>query len=147
MPPDSATMDALTDADIRRLAELDSTWTWWEFSDSLLVRAGNSPHSDRIRVRYNAHAATQLDSAGRVAAGANFPDSSAVVKEIFSGGASTGFLVMYKGIGDPNAGHGSWLWAEYGSNDQVVHSVAADGSTCHDCHVAGEDHMRMNDTH
>jgi hypothetical protein len=147
MPPDTTSMNALTDADIRALAEPDSTWTWWEFSDSLLDRAGNSPHVDRIRVRYNASAATQLDSAGRVVVGADFPDSSAVVKEVFSGGVAIGFLVMYKAEGDPHAGHGSWLWAEFGANDQVVHSVAADDGPCHNCHVAGEDHMRMNDTH
>ena len=46
----------LTDSDLLAFARPDSTWTWWEHSDSLLERAGASPHGDRIRVRYNATA-------------------------------------------------------------------------------------------
>ncbi len=137
---------ALTDADILTLSQFDSTWTWWEFSDSLLDRMGNSPHGDRIRVRYNPAAATQLDSTGRLVANPDFPDSSAVVKEVYSGGSLYGILVMYKAIDDPHAGHGSWLWLEYGDG-AVVHSVAQDNGYCHNCHVQGVDHMRMPDSH
>ena len=133
---------ALTDADLRALAQLDASWTWWEHTDSLLARAGSSPHGDRIRVRYNAVAATQLDSLGRLVATPEFPDSSAVVKEVWADGARRGILVMHKAVDDPNAGHGSWLWFEY-ADGAVAHSVTADDGVCHNCHVTGVDHMRM----
>ena len=142
LPPDT-----VRDADMLDAAQLDSTWSWWERSDSLLDRAGESPHSERIRVRYNVRAATQLDSAGRVASGAYFPDSSTIVKEIFAGGTATGIVVMYKVVDAPNAGHGGWLWAEYDASSRTLHSATADETYCHDCHVAGLDHTRMNDTH
>lgn len=148
MPADSmASNQALTDEDVLALAQGDSTWTWWKFSDVLLDRAGNSPHGEKIRVRYNTQAATQLDAVGRVGPAASFPDRSAVVKEVHAGGAPVGLLVMYKAVGDPNAGHGAWLWAEYDRDGTVLHSIADNDSECHNCHVTGVDHMRMNDTH
>lgn len=151
-PSDSMATDgvvALTDADIVAWAGYDSTWTWWEFSDSLLDRTGNSPHADRIRVRYNAAAATQLDSTGRLVAEPDFPDSAIVVKEVFSDdGTPVEMLVMFKRAGDPHASHGDWLWGEYdAATEAAIHSVGDDSGYCHNCHVQGVDHMRMPDSH
>jgi len=142
---DEALILPLTDGDVLAKASYDSTWTWWEHTDTLLERASGSPHTSRIRVRYNTLAATQLDSAGRLVAEPQFPDSSAVVKEIYLNGSYYGVVVMYKAVGDEHAGHGSWLWFEF-AEGEVTHSVAQDDGVCHNCHVQGIDHMRMPDS-
>lgn len=147
MPADTMSTRGLTDNDVFRMAQGDSTWTWWKFSDAYLQRAGDSPHGDRIRVRYNTQAATQLDPLGRISTDVEFPDRSAIVKEVYSAGAPSGLLVMYKAVGDPHAGHNAWLWAEYDLDGTILHSIAENDGVCHNCHVVGLDHTRMNDTH
>lgn len=152
MQDDTMTADTmpdrgLTDSDVFRLAQGDSSWTWWMFSDAYLHRAGDSPHGERIRVRYNPAAATQLDGLGRVKASPAFPDHTAIVKEVYSAGAPTRVVVMFKAVGDPHAGHNAWLWAEYDLDGTVLHSIAENDGVCHNCHVVGVDHTRMNDTH
>ena len=105
-------------------------------------------HASSIRTRYDRYAATQLDSLGRVRLGADFPDSSTVVKEVYEGTQAVSILIMHKAVGDPTAGHGSWLWGEYSAETgATLHSITQDDAACHNCHVAGIDHMRMNDTH
>lgn len=70
-----------------------------------------------------------------------------IVKEIYRDGVLISLAVMYKRVTDPNASHGGWLWGEYGSGGLPIHSVTADSRICHDCHVVGVDHTRMNDAH
>lgn len=139
---------AVSDQTVFQRAEYDTTaWAFYRFSQDTLDAAGNSPHGGRIRTRYNMLAQASLDSVGKVDAGKAFADGSMIVKEIYFEGHLTSLAVMYKQLEDPNAGHGGWLWGEYGPGGGVIQSVTTDGSTCHDCHVVGLDHTRMNDSH
>jgi hypothetical protein len=139
----------LTDAQVFEDAAFTNTWSWWANSPALLDRAGDSPHAEQIRTRYNIQAAMQLTPEGRVMEPAEFPDRSIIVKEVYTDGDLTGLLVMYKAEDDPNAGHGSWLWAEFDPEGNVRHSIAQDNAACHDCHnqTLLFDHTRMNDSH
>lgn len=147
MPPVDDTPVALTDAQVYARAMANGPWVWYKNSPDTLSPGGNSPHFTRLRTRYDTRAATQLDAAGKVKDPAMFPDSSLIVKEIYQGGALALVAVMLKAVGDPNAGHGEWLWGEYRLGGQVIHSVAQDNGLCHNCHITGIDHTRMNDSH
>lgn len=147
MPPDDDGPVALTDAQVYARAMAAGTWTWYKNSPDTLSPGGNSPHFARLRTRFNVHAATQLDAAGKVKEAILFPDSSIIVKEVYQNGVLALVAVMLKAGGDPNAGHGDWLWGEYRAGGQVVHSITQDNGSCHNCHITGIDHTRMNDSH
>lgn len=147
MPPDT-TQSGISDAGVFALAQGDATWSYYKFApDDTLVADPTSPHQGRVRTRYNVQAATQLDALGKVRSPADFPDSSVIAKEVYDGGRLVALAVMLKLEGDPNAGHGDWLWGEYTPDGVVTHSIAEDSGSCHNCHVRGIDHTRMNDSH
>jgi hypothetical protein len=75
------------------------------------------------------------------------PDSSIIAKEIYANGRLAYLAVMLRAVGDPNAGHGDWLWGEYRADGGVIHSITQDDGACHNCHITGNDHTRMNDAH
>jgi hypothetical protein len=145
--PDDSGPQPLTDAGLFADATAATQWTWYKLSADTLSPASDSPHLARLRTRYNSIAATALDGTGRVAAGTIFADGALIVKEIYKDGALAALAVMIKATGDPNAGHGAWLWAEYSAGGGVLHALASSGETCHACHLPGLDHTRMNDAH
>ncbi len=137
----------LTDAQVSALARAPAGWTYYRGRPDTLMRSTGSGHADaRLRTRYNARAATQLDAAGKVRASASFPDSSLIVKELISGSAVSRYAVMMKMRGSANAG-GGWLWAYYRPNGDTEISIAARGAACTACHGSGIDLTRMNDSH
>lgn len=138
---------AITDAALFTQATDTGSWVWYKNSQDTLAPAANSPHSERLRTRYNTLAAIGLDGTGRVTAGTIFQDGALIVKEVYEDGALLLLAVMMKATGDPNAGHGAWVWAEYGPNGSVLHSLTQDEETCHSCHIGGVDHTRMSDAH
>lgn len=137
----------LTDAELSALARASTGWTYWRNRPDTLVRSGGSGHAEaRLRTRYNARAATQLDPNGRVRAEADFPDSSLIVKELIAGSALVRYAVMYKLRASPDAG-GGWLWAYYAPDGGAQISLTARGGACVGCHSTGIDRTRMNDSH
>ena len=137
----------ITDAQVSALARAPAGWTYYKNRPDTLMRSTGSGHGDaRLRTRYNARAASQLDAAGKVRANASFPDSSLVVKELISGSAVSRYAVMMKVPGSANAGRG-WLWAYYKPNGENEISIAARGAGCTGCHESGIDLTRMNDSH
>jgi hypothetical protein len=144
---DDGGVTGLTDAHVFSMALPDSTWVWYKSSPDTLSPVSDSPHAQQLRTRYNTEAATQLDAQGKVKREAVFPDSSIIVKEIYANGLLARLAVMLKKVGDPSAGHGDWLWGEYNVGGSVAHSITTDDGVCHNCHVRGEDHTRMNDAH
>jgi hypothetical protein len=100
-----------------------------------------------LRTQYNALAATQLDANGRVRAGASFPDSAMIVKELYTGSTLTSVAVMLKLRGSPQASQGGWVWGYFDGAGAVRVSVAERGAGCAGCHAPGIDYTRMNDAH
>ena len=140
---------AVPDADLKSLAQSNAvTWLYFKNSPALIARASTSPHPETtIRVRYNPFAATQLDATGKVKAGAVFPDSSIIVKELYNGTTLSTIAVMMKLTGSQSAGFGGWIWAVYGADGSVQYSTAGRGGACSSCHSSGIDYTRMNDSH
>jgi hypothetical protein len=137
------------DATMQYLAQSTiGPWTYFRNSPALIARASSSPHPETtIRVRYNAFAAGQLDATGRVRAGAVFPDSAMIVKELYNGMTLSTIAVMLKVNGSKSAGFGGWIWAEYRADGSVQYSTASRGGACSACHSIGIDYTRMNDSH
>jgi hypothetical protein len=145
---ETGTAPAISDAQLFALAQPAGTWTYYKRS-SALISHSSSPHPEpKIRVRFNATAAAQLDAAGKIIAGARFPDSSIVVKELYTdAGVLSRFAVMMKATGSASAGFGGWVWAEFRADGSAQYSTSGRGAACSACHSAGIDYTRMNDSH
>jgi len=136
-----------TDAQLLSLAQAGGNWVYYKNSTDTIAKAPSSAHDEpRLRTRYNTKAATQLDMNGKVRVDPNFPDSSLIVKELFTGPAITTLAIMFKLRGAPNAGNG-WVWSELDIQGNVKISSASKGAGCISCHSAGLDYTRMNDAH
>ena len=139
---------AVSDADLKMLSQPAGVWAYFENVHATIARASTSPHPETvIRVRYNTFAATQLDAIGRVKAGAVFPDSSVIVKELYNGATLSTTAIMMKLNGSQSAGFGGWIWAVYAADGTVQYSTAGRGGACSSCHSSGIDYTRMNDSH
>lgn len=137
----------VTDAQLLSLAQAPAGWVYYKNSTDTLIKASNSAHDEpRLRTRYNAKAASQLNADGKVKLDPNFPDSSLIVKELFTGPTITTFAIMFKLRSASNAGN-DWVWSELDVNGNVKISAANKGAGCISCHSAGLDHTRMNDSH
>ena len=141
------TPDAVTDSQLLALAQTSVGWVYYRYSSDTLNKAPGSAHDEpRLRTRYNAKAATQLDPNGKVKLNPNFPDSSLIVKELFTGSTITTVAIMFKLRSAPNAGKG-WIWSELDVAGNVKISASSEGAGCISCHGAGLDYTRMNDAH
>ena len=137
----------VSDVELVALARAPQGWQYYKLSSDTLSKAPASAHDEaRLRTRYNSKAATQLDAVGKVRLDAIFPDSSLIVKELFTGSRITTIAIMFKLRSAPNAGAG-WVWAEIGTDGGVKVSTASKGTGCTSCHGAGIDFTRMNDAH
>jgi hypothetical protein len=138
----------VSDAWLRLAAEKRTSWVFYRNDSGLLSRALGSGHTEpQLRTQYNPIAATQLDATGRVRAGASFPDSAIIVKELHGGGALNTLAVMMKLRGSPQASPGGWVWGYFDGTGGVRISVNERGGSCAGCHSAGIDYTRMNDSH
>lgn len=138
----------VTDEALRQAVTARSAWAFFRNNANRLSRSAGSGHSEpQLRTQYNPRAAAMLDANGRVRAGATFPDSSIIVKELFSGGTLTTLAVMMKLRGSPQASRGEWIWGYYDAAGGMRASVTNRGSGCAGCHESGLDYTRMNDSH
>jgi hypothetical protein len=136
------------DATLLALATGAGPWTYWRNSPDTLASSPSSGHGERrLRTRYNALAATQLDPTGRVRANPVFPDSSLIVKELYTGSRVTTYAVMLKLRASPYNSESGWLWAELDPSGGVKISATERGGRCVGCHRVGAavDFTRMND--
>lgn len=146
-PPAAGTSE-LSDADVSARARTATGWTYYKNRSDTLLRSAGSGHSEaRLRTRFNPAAATQLDANGKVRAGASFPDSSLIVKELIIAGTLSRYAVMLKLRGSANASAGGWLWAYYAPDGSPQIGIAGRGTACVSCHSGGIDYVRMNDSH
>lgn len=138
---------AVSDSALFALASADGVWTYYKRSAVPIVRQSSAHPERSALVRYNAVAATQLDASGKVRSGAEFPDSSLIVKALSNGNGVATYAVMLKLRRSVSAGRGGWVWAEFGPDGAVRYASASRGAGCTGCHDTGIDYTRMNDTH
>lgn len=137
----------VSDAELFAMQAAADGWTWFGLTPDTLTGGSTTAHEPRIRVRYNRHAAAMLTSAGRVASGAVFPESSLIVKDLYTGATRTTVAYMFKLSAAANASASGWVWAETDGNGTTKISADTRGAGCVGCHAPGIDFTRMNDAH
>lgn len=133
---DTSSSAAITDEELYDLAKSTSGFVWYKNSDDFLDKSTGTGHTPPLlRTRYNAKAATALDSNGKVKAGTTFPDGSLIVKELNDNPTTLAiYAVMYKSADDPNADANGWVWAYLNANGSVLASSTGKGNGCNGCH-------------
>ncbi len=123
-------------------------FVWFRHSDSLLHKSEGSTHSQPlIRTRFNAIAASKLDSNGMIIPGSVFPDGSLIVKEMFDKTRTLKtYTTLYKDPSNEIADNKGWLWGAVGVDGTVEITAYRKGSACIDCHLQPDniDYMLMN---
>jgi len=136
------------DLQLYQMALETAGFTWYKNSDELLDKSAGSGHNyAKLRTRYNATAATQLDSDGKVAANASFPEESLVVKELINGDGSIGlYAILYKMTESEHADGRGWVWGYVFPNGDVATTAEDKGAICTSCHLQSDniDYMLMN---
>jgi len=125
----------------------NNNFVYYKVSNTLLNGAGDSPHGS-FKLRFNAKAASVLDASGKLPTGVSFPDSSIVLKEVYSGNTLQLLIPMMK-LPSHNQSASGWLWAEYGPSGKVVYALNKAGSGCTGCHgrSTNRDFTRSFDLH
>lgn len=137
-----------TDRTLFALATASGPWRYWRDRPDTLASSPASGHGERwLRTRYDTRAATQLDASGRVRQNPAFPDSSLIVKALYTNGRVTTYAVMLKLRGGALASESGWLWAELDSLGNAKISATERGGRCVSCHslARATDFTRMND--
>ena len=147
----SCTKDKLASDEESKLYQLatGSDFTWYKNDPVIRASSSSSGHSGFFRVRFNHTAFSAFDSTGKLPVGSTFPDSSIVVKELFSSPSESDrkeWAVMQKNSASSNAVNG-WVWAEFESDGLVKYSTSNKGSGCKGCHSAtgNRDFVRVFD--
>ncbi|MFA6541617.1 MAG: hypothetical protein WCT99_08435 [Bacteroidota bacterium] len=147
-PAGSTETTTTTGADLYSLGKSEAGFSFYKNRPDTIAKAGGSGHPDpQLRTRYNSIAAQYLDGNGKVKAGTVFPDSSLIVKELFTNGILTTYVYLFKKKNDTNADANGWLWAESSPTGAPTYSVSNKGAGCTGCHSSGIDYTRMNDAH
>lgn len=105
---------------------------YYQGQDVLLSPAGNSPHG-AFKLSFNSIAQSVLGSDGKLPENTEFPDSSIILKEVYSGNELSILVPMMKLKGHEKSGS-NWLWGEYKPNGDVVYSIENKGGSCISCH-------------
>lgn len=137
----------VSDAALLALTQTGPGWVFYKRTATPITRSGAVHEEPQALVRFNPIAATQLDAAGKVRAGASFPDSSVIVKDLMTNGALRTVAVMMKLRGSASAGFDGWIWAEFQPSGATRYSTSNRGAACSSCHSPGIDYTRMNDSH
>lgn len=140
--------EARFEAEIYNKAISTDGYVWFKYTNQALKKSLGSGHSSPyLKTRYNAIAANQLDSVGKIKLGAKFPEHSMVVKELLNDkGDVELYAVLYKKSNHPNADTKGWVWGYYNRDGSVRTSSALKGKDCNGCHsqALNEDYMLMN---
>ncbi len=137
-----------TEKELYDMAKTTSGFVWFKNSSSLLGKSSGSGHPQPfLRTRYNAIAASQLDSAGKILSGAAFPEGSLIVKELHDNATTLGrYAILYKKAGSSDADAKGWVWGYINSDGSVAEASSNKGSACISCHSQADniDYMLMN---
>ena len=124
----------------------DTVYYYYQHSPEILPTSEETEraHNNFMRIRFNKKAADVLNQDGHLPKGIMFPDSSIIIKEIYSEktGAVEILAVMVKLKGAPNSNK-DWLWAEYSPAGDVEYSVSKNGKACVSCHKSTYDNVRI----
>jgi hypothetical protein len=150
--PTSPDHPTVNDAQLYQMVLTVPKAAFFKHSPDTIPGNNGGAHAGNILVWYNAKAATQLDAQGKVQSNPSFPDSSLIVKQIFtSANVTTAYAILFKLRAATNAGAGGWVWSELSANGTPLASANSKGSGCSGCHstVSGLnfDYTRMNDSH
>lgn len=136
------------DVQLLELARETAGYTWYKESATLLPRSPGSGHAQAfLRTRFNAPASTMLDTNGQVITGADFPDGSVIVKELFDDPTALAqYAVLYKKSDHPYADADGWVWGYVRTDGEVREPASNKGSACRGCHGqdGNIDHTLMN---
>lgn len=137
-----------TDNELYEMARMTSGFTWFQNSSSLLNKSSGSGHPQPfLRTRYNSIASSKLDSTGRIASGAIFPEGSLIVKELHENSTTIGrYAILYKKSGNTDADSKGWVWGYINTDGTVAEPASKKGSSCISCHSQTDniDYMLMN---
>ncbi len=137
-----------TDLELYNLSKTTVGFTWYKNLDSLLAKSPSSGHAEPfLKTRYNAIAATKLDGTGKVQAGADFPEGSLIVKELFNNATTIGrYAILYKNATNKDADANGWVWGYVNADGTVNQPASNKGSACINCHSQSDniDYMLMN---
>jgi hypothetical protein len=137
-----------TDEELLELAKNTDGFVWYKNNSALLPKSSGSGHPQPLlRTRYNAVAATKLDSLGKIQNGALFADGSLIVKELFESESKLKrYAILYKNSGSPDADSKGWVWGYVDADGKVIESASKKGSACTGCHLQSNniDYMLMN---
>ncbi|HNR20399.1 MAG TPA: cytochrome P460 family protein [Bacteroidia bacterium] len=135
------------DTELYNMAKETSGFVWFKNSSSALPKSSGTGHSQPfLRTRYNAAAATQLDSTGQILTGATFPENSLIVKELLnSSSVLERYAILYKKPSNENADAKGWVWGYINADGSVAEPTSNKGSACTGCHSQSDniDYMLM----
>lgn len=135
------------DTELYNMAKETSGFVWFKNSSAALPKSSGTGHSQPfLRTRYNAVAATQLDSTGQILTGATFSENSLIVKELLnSSSVLERYAILYKKPGNANADANGWVWGYINADGSVAAPAADKGSSCNGCHSQTDniDYMLM----
>jgi hypothetical protein len=111
-------------------------FTWYKNSSAQLDNSDLSGHAEpKQRTRYNAIAATALDSNYKIIEGTIFPEGSLVVKELYKANGDLSSLAMlYKKQSQAEADADGWVWGYFEDNGDIRSAASEKGSSCRGCH-------------
>jgi hypothetical protein len=136
------------DAELYKMAEETSGFSWYKNSDELLPKSSGSGHNFTfLRTRFNSIAATQLDGTGKIDQNAVFPEGSLIVKELINEDESLErYAILFKATNHESADENGWVWGYINSNSIVSASAKEKGASCISCHQQSGniDYMLMN---
>lgn len=136
------------DREMYDLAAGAAGFTYYKNSNSPLVKSSGSGHPQPyLKTRYNAIAASKLDSVGKIMTGATFPEGSLIVKDLMESTSSiVRFAILYKKSGHADADSKGWIWGYVNADGSVANAASKKGSACTGCHSQTDniDYMLMN---
>ncbi len=137
-----------TDKELYEMSKVTDGFIWFKNSGSLLNKSAGSGHPQPfLRTRYNAVAATKLDSNAKIMNGATFPEGSLIVKELYENSTSlVRYAILYKNSGSADADARGWVWGYINADGGVATAASKKGSSCISCHSQADniDYMLMN---
>ncbi|MGB1317844.1 MAG: cytochrome P460 family protein, partial [Flavobacteriales bacterium] len=135
------------DLELLNMAEETAGFVWFKNSDEWLPKSSGSGHNySGLRTRYNATAATQLDTEGKIRGNAAFPEGSLIVKELSNGTTVERYSILWKQSDNANADSNGWVWGYINADGSVATTAEDQGAICTGCHLQSDniDYMLMN---
>lgn len=139
---------SITDEALYKWVSGETDFVYYKNNNAILPTTEDTEraHDNFQRTKFNKIAASVLNSEGKLPKGGVFPDSSIIIKEIYSDKNSQpeilAVMVKLKGAENSNK---DWLWAEYSPAGEVEYSVNKNGKVCVKCHNTGNDYVRIFD--